>query len=124
MSLRLSILALTNESCSYSVTFLYLVQALHNYKMRFLNVQATNLTGCPHIALHNILTTQDVIKLTFLLVSSLLGSMVEMLSANYAMILWKLQNTFYHPAGLYTPSEKICYQSSLTHSSQLHQHAR
>ena len=24
---------------------------------------ATGLTGCPHIALHNILTTQDVIKL-------------------------------------------------------------
>ena len=37
--------------------------ALSNSKMRFLNVQATGLTGCQHIALHNILTTQDVIKL-------------------------------------------------------------
>ena len=37
--------------------------ALNNSKMRFLNVQATGLSGHPHPALQNLLTTRDVLKL-------------------------------------------------------------
>ena len=37
--------------------------ALNNSKMRFLNVQTTGLSGYPHTALQNILTTRDVLKL-------------------------------------------------------------
>ena len=77
--------------------------ALSNSKMRFLNVQATGLTGCQHIALHNILTTQDVIKLRahikFLCCDLLTG---EQLAAQHGgdarcrlcPCPWKLRNTF------------------------------
>ena len=37
--------------------------ASQNSKMKYLNVQVTGLTGCPHPALHNISNTQDVAKL-------------------------------------------------------------
>ena len=37
--------------------------AQDNSKMRFLNVQTTGLSGHPHTALQNILTTRDVLKL-------------------------------------------------------------
>ena len=37
--------------------------AMNNSKIRFLNVQTTGLSGHPHPALQNILTTRDVLKL-------------------------------------------------------------
>ena len=36
------------------------IKAVSNYKLNFLNIQATGLNGYSHPALHNIVTTQDV----------------------------------------------------------------
>ena len=75
--------------------------------MRFLNVQAIGLTGCPHIALHNILTTQDVVKLRahlkFLCCDLLTGEQLARqqggdANANFALPESNLKSTSYHPA--------------------------